>query len=233
MKTSLGDRIKEFYENRSRHYLTRRMPVVVRVDGKAFHTLTHGCEKPYDQNLINAMVGSATLVAQQIQGFKLAYTQSDEVSFLLTDYDQIKTDAWFDYNLQKITSVTAAMMTAFFNNHLRALPGNALENKTAFFDARAFNIPREEVANYFLWRAKDWERNSLQMMALANFSHKELHGKGREDLHELLHSKGINWATDCTPQQKNGTFITRTLTQTHTEPVYEQIAALVEEQTTI
>lgn len=227
MRNELGNRIKENYENRYRHSLTRRTPVIIRVDGKAFHTLTRGCAKPFDQNLINSMVASAEQVAREIQGFKLAYVQSDEASFLLTDYDQLDTDAWFDYNLQKMVSVTTAMMTAHFNSHIWALKDHPMKDRMAFFDARAFNIPEDEIANYFLWRAKDWERNSLQMLARAHFSQKELHGKNRAGLHELLHQKGINWA-DCSLQHKNGTFIDRE-GYLYPSATYPEISALVEE----
>lgn len=224
MGDSLGDRIKSNYENRARHQLTRRTPVIIRVDGKAFHTLTAKCEKPFDLNLIDIMAGAAQDVSGQIQGFKMGYVQSDEASFLLTDFEDISTDAWFDYGLQKMASVTASMMTLFFNRRLAALWESPLKNGIALFDARCFNIPMEEVSNYFLWRAKDWERNSLQMVARANYSAKELHGKKRADLHELLHQKGINW-NDLHPQLKNGTFLFqgKVKRKFDIEPVYDQI----------
>jgi tRNA(His) guanylyltransferase len=196
----IGDRIKENYENRARHYLTRRMPVVLRLDGKAFHTYTRGFDKPFDQRLIDAMVLGAQRVAKNIQGFKAAFVQSDEASFFFTDYDTLKTDAWFDYCKSKMESIAASVMTASFNRKM----GGPID---AHFDARSFNIPREEVANYFLWRAMDWERNSLAMYCQSKFSHKQLHGKGKQQQHDLLHSIGLNWTTDLTDQQKNGTWV--------------------------
>jgi tRNA(His) 5'-end guanylyltransferase len=201
MSDSLGDRIKR-YEMVTRHYGTKKVPMMIRVDGKAFHTLTRGCDKPFDQKLINSMVESAVVVAENMQGFKLGYVQSDEATFLLTDYDDVKTSAWFDYNLNKLNSITAAMMTAAFNKSYDT-PIDAM----ALFDARAFNVPKEDVVNAFLWRAKDWERNSLQMFARSVFSHKQLHKKNRADMHDMLHQEGKNWATDLTPQQKNGTIL--------------------------
>jgi tRNA(His) guanylyltransferase len=208
-RDKLGDRMKGNYENRSRHTLIRRMPVIVRVDGRAFHTLTSSADKPFDRNLILCMVESAKAVACDIQGFKAAYVQSDEASFLITDYDTLDTEAWFGYVKSKVETISAASMTAHFNhfsafNTARSLFGNI---KPALFDARAFNIPREEVSNYFLWRAKDWERNSVSMYARAFFSDKQLHGQGRADQHEMLHSAGKNWATDLSPQIRNGTWV--------------------------
>lgn len=221
---SLGDRIKKNYEDRYRIGLTRKTPVIIRVDGKAFHTLTRTLPKPFSEVFINDMAVAALETAKQIQGCKLAYVQSDEASFLLTDYDDLVTEAWFDYNLQKIVSVTASIMTIEFNKRFLGDYGR--------FDARAFNIPKEEVANYFLWRAKDWERNSLQMYARAFFSHKELHHMGHNQIHEMLHSIGKNWTTDLSDQLKNGTFLQKTekgfMTRTNIQPDYQSIASLVE-----
>jgi tRNA(His) guanylyltransferase len=204
MKDALGDRMKANYEDRYRIKLTRRMPVILRLDGKAFHTLTKGCEKPFDQKLCRAMYKSAYQVCGEIQGFKCAYIQSDEVSILLTDFNRLTTDAWFDYNLQKIVSVASSMMTAWFNfNWSREVGQNP-----ALFDCRAFNVPKEEVTNYFVWRQKDWFKNSLSMFARNFFPHKQLIGKNADEIHQMLHSKGENWAK-LSDVWKNGTFITR------------------------
>src|SRR4030065_891451 len=212
MENELGDRIKRNYEDSYRIYLTRRTPVIIRVDGKAFHTLTSKMKKhleaPFFPHFMNSMLYAAEKTAEEMQGFKLGYVQSDEASFLLTDYDKLETEAWFNYNLNKIVSVSASTMTAYFNDFWE-LGMTGLEGKVSVFDARAFNIPKEEIANYFLWRCQDWERNSLSMYCQAFFSHKELMNKGREEQHEMLHSIGKNWATDLSPREKNGTFIFR------------------------
>lgn len=209
IKDSLGDRMKENYEDRQRYYLTRRTPVIVRVDGKAFHTFTRGLERPFDEKLSDAMIHAARCVAEEMQGFKLGYVQSDEASFLLTDYDTLQTDAWFDYNKSKIESISAAMMTAWFGITFEHPKGDKDLIAPAVFDARSFNVPREEVANYFLWRAKDWERNSLAMFCGAFFSHKEMHGKGRAEKHEMLHAIGKNWTANLDQRWRNGAWIYR------------------------
>jgi tRNA(His) 5'-end guanylyltransferase len=200
---NLGDRMKSNYENAYRFKLTRRTPVIIRLDGKAFHTLTRGCKRPFDDNLHTAMVQTMSVLCEHIQGVKCAYTQSDEISLLLLDTDTLDTGAWFDNNLQKLVSVSASMASVYFNMFWRQTKFNY-----GFFDSRAFNVPTEEVKNYFIWRQKDWERNSLQMLAQSEFSHKELHKKNKEAMHEMLHEKGINWA-DLEPRWKNGTFIFR------------------------
>jgi tRNA(His) guanylyltransferase len=195
-KDSLGDRMKSNYEDRYKIKLSRRTPVIIRLDGKAFHTLTRNYVKPFDADFQELMQNTALYVCSNIQGAKCAYTQSDEISILLTDFDKLTTDAWFDYSLQKVTSVSAALASAYFTKNLN-------EDKIAVFDSRAFNIPKEEVCNYFVWRQKDWIRNSITMLAQSYYSHKELHKKNSSDMHEMIFQKGDNWA-DLAPQWKNG-----------------------------
>ncbi len=210
MPDTLGDRMKR-HEVVTRTHLTRRMPVIVRVDGRAFHTYTKGM-LPFDNSLRDAMVDAAIAVAAEMQGFEVAYHQSDEVSFLLTDYATFETNAWFDYNVQKVATISASVMTANFNKRIVEIfggNGRVPPTKMAYFDARAYNVPKEDVANYFLWRSKDWERNSLSMFCRQFFSAKKMHGQGRADQHEMLHAIGKNWATDVSPCFRNGSFIVR------------------------
>lgn len=187
MKDELGSRMKNFYESRSRTYLTRREPVIIRVDGKAFHTFTKGMLKPFDSSLILTMQLTAREACKKIQGCKLAYVQSDEISFLLTDWENLNTEAWFDYDLQKLVSISASIATAEFNKHYEWV------NEQALFDSRAFSIPKEEVCNYFIWRQQDAIRNSIQAIAQSEFSHKELQGKNTLQMKEMLLSKDIDF----------------------------------------
>ena len=207
-KDSLGDRMKG-YENAYRMYLPRRLPVIVRVDGRAFHTLTKCFKRPFDFLFHNVMVKTATALCQEISGAKIAYTQSDEISILITNNDTIDTQPWFGNNLQKLVSLAASIATLSFNNALRRESlrkvADTLENsiylngiyhnawRHATFDARAFVLPEDEVCNYFHWRQTDATRNSIQMAAQALYSHKELHGKNCDDLQEMIFQKGINW----------------------------------------
>ncbi len=211
---SLGDRMKG-YENISRFYLTRRSPVIIRVDGKAFHTFTRGLKRPFDDILMSVMQETAKYLCKNISGCKLAYVQSDEISLLITDYDTIDTQAWFDNNLQKIVSVSASLATLAFNKFWCAVvdceieaantaPFTTDENSyimtildkrfKATFDSRAFIIPKDEVCNYFIWRQQDATRNSIQSLAQANFPHKELNGLNSSKLQDkLMLEKSINW----------------------------------------
>lgn len=114
-RDSLGNRMKEFYENRSKTYLTRRTPVIIRLDGKAFHSFTKGFTKPFDKRLIETMQETTLELCKNIQGCVFGYTQSDEITLVLVDYKSLDTDAWFDYSVQKICSIAASMCTLYFN----------------------------------------------------------------------------------------------------------------------
>ena len=202
-KTTLGDRMKNNYENISRYYLTRRMPVIIRIDGKSFHTFTRGFKKPFDDVFVKTMQDTMKYLCENIQGCVLGYTQSDEISLVLVDYAELTTDAWFGNNLQKMCSVSASMATMAFNKFFYGnMPADeensgtyykALE-KGAMFDSRVFTIPKEEVCNALIWRQQDATRNSIQSVGQANFSQKELHGKSCNNIQDMLMiQKGINW----------------------------------------
>ena len=216
---SLGDRMKT-YENVTRTYLTRRTPVIIRIDGKAFHSFTRGFKKPFDSVLIEAMQQTMKYLCENIEGCVLGYTQSDEITLVLCDYKKLTSQAWFDNNIQKICSISASMATMIFNRFFDEItktyansvpyygtmyPCDEQEriyidnlkksiSKGAMFDSRVFNMPKEEVNNCLLWRQQDATRNSIQSVAQANFSHKQLEGKNCNELQEMLwQEKGINW----------------------------------------
>ena len=218
---SLGDRIKR-YEEVYQYKLTPRSCLFIRVDGKAFHTYTRAFEKPFDQVLIDTMVHAAEETAKEMQGFKGAYIQSDECTFMLSDFDTLQTQGWFGYELSKVVSISASLFTAHFNKQMREVHQVMHSRSLAIFDSRAFIVPKEDAANVFVWRQKDWVRNSVQMLARAHFSHKELDKKSVSDMHEMLHAKEINWA-HLHPQLKNGTFIYSDLSRGHLEINYESL----------
>lgn len=199
MNDSLGDRIKR-YEAASKYTLPPRTCLIIRVDGRAFHTYTRGCERPFDQAIMDAMTQAMKRTAQEIMGFKLAYTQSDEATFMLTDFDRLTTQGWFGYDLNKIVSISASLFTAHFNQ--------AHKGGVAVFDSRVFTVPIDDAPNVFLWRQRDWERNSVHMLARSHFSHKQIVGLKRPQLHDLLMSEGVNWS-NLSGREKNGTFLLR------------------------
>lgn len=220
-KDSLGDRMKG-YENISRTYLTRRIPVIIRLDGKSFHTFTRGLAKPFDRTLMSVMQQTMKKLCEEVQGCVFGYTQSDEITLVLTDYATIQTDAWFVYNVQKMASVSASIATLEFNRLFRkefensmmeyidSVGGEQYANRMellfnkqfkACFDARCFSVPVDEVCNCLIWRQQDATRNSIEAVGHANFSQSQLHGKSCDMIQDMLwKEKGINWndfPTDC------------------------------------
>ena len=209
----LGIRMKEFYENIPKTKLMRRVPVMLRLDGKAFHTFTRGFQKPFDEVLVKSMQETMKYLCENIQGCVLGYTQSDEITLVLIDYQKLNSAAWFDYKVQKMCSIAASMATLEFNrsftdNCLNYMLENVKDvskkvilgahanahNKGAMFDCRCFNVPKEEVTNFVYWRQIDATRNSIQMVGQANFSHNELQNKSCNDIQDMLMlQKGINW----------------------------------------
>ena len=218
----LGKRMKTYYEQIPQTKLMRRTPVAIRIDGKAFHTFTRSFDKPFDEILVDSMYDTMKYLCENIQGCVLGYTQSDEITLILVDYKKLNSSAWFDYEIQKMCSVSASMATMAFNKafNKRATDfftkhcylewmGDRFDtdkNKQLFeayhkayeagamFDARCFNIPKEEVTNLLYWRQVDAARNSIQMVARAYFSHAECQDKNTTDLQEMLFQKhGINW----------------------------------------
>ena len=232
----LGTRMKEFYEGVPKTRLVRRMPVAIRLDGKAFHTFTRGFEKPFDEVLGKSMRETMKYLCENIQGCVFGYTQSDEITLILQDYKELTTDAWFDYEVQKLCSISASMATMAFNkffaknvdNYLfdTGELGNVPEElsdigktymkaikKGAMFDARCFNIPKEEVCNLIYCRPLDATRNSIQMVGQANFSHKELQNKSCNMIQEMLFAeKAINW-NDYPTYLKRGSCCIKTTIQ--------------------
>lgn len=224
----LGVRMKTFYEQIPKTKLMRRCPVAIRIDGRAFHTFTRGFQKPFDEVLIKSMQETMRYLCENIQGCVLGYTQSDEITLILIDYKKLTSSAWFDYKVQKICSIAASMATMAFNKFFEKYVDeyrfskwdgaskyedgtwgyiqtllNAVD-KGAMFDARCFNIPKEEVTNLVYWRQLDASRNSIQMVGQANFSHKKLQNKSCNDIQDMLMTqKGINW-NDLPTYQKRG-----------------------------
>ncbi len=232
MNDELGKRMKEYYENIPKTKLMRRAPVIIRIDGRAFHTFTRGFKKPFDEILIKSMQETMKYLCENIQGCVLGYTQSDEISLLLVDYKNLNSSAWFDYEIQKICSIAASMATMAFNKsftknaeefmtdcaasyEMEGLCSKGTEEyklcevyqkameKGATFDARCFNIPKEEVTNYFYWRQLDAIRNSIQMVGQAYFSHNILQYKTCEDIKDMLYVKDeIVWELLPTYKQR-------------------------------
>ena len=232
MDTSdLANRMKD-YEKRNRYYLQKRLPVIIRLDSRAGHTFTKGFKRPFDEIFMKSMQETAKYLCENIQGCQCAYIQSDEITLLLVDYEKLNTESWFDYRIDKIISISAAMATLAFNKYFtsnaemyiddfyEAWNHSDVEEKYVkvlkkaikmglVFDSRVFNLPKEEVTNNFYWRQLDASRNSIQMVGQANFSHRELQFKSCNDIQDMLMTqKGINW-NDFPTYQKRGSCVVR------------------------
>lgn len=219
------DKRMKTYEYVTRNYLTRRTPVIVRIDGKAFHTFTKGMKKPFDNIFMKSMQNTMKYLCENVQGCVLGYCQSDEISLVLVDYENLESCAWFDNNISKIISITSGMASVYFHKEFY---GNVLKyyantedneeymdllvnkcNTLQVFDSRAFNIPKEEVNNYFVWRQQDAIKNAIQMIGRAYFSHKELENKNGKDIIDMLDTIHINYHSFSTCE-KRGTCCIKT-----------------------
>jgi len=207
----LSDRMKK-YEEASRMSLPQRMPLIIRVDGKAFSKYTkHLPDKPFNRDFISIMEGVAMALCHNIQGAELAYSQSDEVSVLVHSYKTFDTQPWYDNQLQKIVSVAAAIASSTFTAKSWRLFKTGDERahvgvediEPAYFDARAFIIPESEVTNYFIWRQQDAVRNSVQMHARSLFSHKQCEGKNVSTMKDMCRDAGQPWE-NLTPTIRKG-----------------------------
>ena len=228
IRDKLGDRMKHNYEEASKMRLTHRMPVIIRLDGKAFHTFTRGFKKPFDEVFNKAMQSTMKYLCENIQGCVLGYTQSDEITLVLIDYQTLETSAWFDYEVQKMCSVSASIATLAFNKYFNEyylesiaekcgeldnydLAHDTARKKGAMFDSRCFNIPKEEVTNCILWRQLDAERNSINTLAQSLFNHKSLHGLGRKEIIAKMETeKGVIWENLPTMQKRGSCCIKKT-----------------------
>lgn len=221
----LSSRMKA-YEAVPKLYLMRRVPVVVRLDIRSGGSFVKGFKKPFDDIFGKTMIRTMEHVAKEIQGCIFAYTSSDEISFVLSDYKKLNSAAWFDYNVEKMASLAASEATFAFNKYFAQEVREFINSKDPIFisdeeikmvdvyeravdkgvrfDGRCANYPKEEVANYIYWRQSDAMRNSVSMAARAQFSHKQCDHKNQTQLKEmLLNECGIDW-NDYATHYKHG-----------------------------
>jgi tRNA(His) 5'-end guanylyltransferase len=199
--------------------------VVGRIDGKSFSTLTKGMNQPWDDDLMACMNAAAIAIAEEAQGCKVVYVQSDEINILLMDTDRQETQPWFGYETRKLCSIAAATATAAFcveysqrfPERWAALIESQGYGRLPRFDARFWNLPEHEVPNYFIWRQKDAIRNSKQMLGRAYFSHSQLNGKSSNEIVEMvLKEHGVNWLDFEFKYTIGSTYLRKEVTETVT-----------------
>lgn len=204
----------EYFRSLTDYKLTPNSYVIAMLDGRSFSKLIkNNFEKPFDKDFVEMMNNTAKFLCENVQGCKFAYTQSDEISLLITDFDTPDTDAAFGYRICKLQSILASLATSEFNRHLikyqleQTNTGDdyRFENvidkinkvKLAQFDCKVWTVPDYNTAFcHFLWRQNDCIRNSKQQTAQTYLSHKELMGKQTDEQIEMLKAeKGIDWNT--------------------------------------
>lgn len=218
MKDDFGNRMKG-YEAVTDMRLPGLTPVVVRVDGKCFHTLTKKLDKPFDRIFNSAMELTMRDLCEKLPNVRFAYVQSDEISLVMLERD-IRSESWFGNRLQKIVSLTAAYATASFRARLsaamtEAAPEGAANRcgavmnyaplvEDAVFDCRAFPVPEKDVCNYFIWRQQDCLRNAIQAAGQVYVGKKELHGMSSDGIIAALKEKGLDFSLYFSVRERLG-----------------------------
>lgn len=209
------DKRMKRYEEVTDIKLTRRTPVIMRLDGNSFHVFTRGMQKPFDDIFIKTMQDTMVALCKEIPGCVFGYTQSDEITLILCDYQTLDSEAWFDYRITKLCSIGASKCARLFNKFYRDNIADMCEDETDFkkyakkidsadFDCRVFNVPKDDVTNNVLWRQKDATKNSIQSLAQSLFSQKELHKVSTKQLQDKMFTeKGVNW-NDLPIHKKRG-----------------------------
>jgi tRNA(His) guanylyltransferase len=220
---SLTDRMKG-YEDVTRDYFPKRSPIIIRLDGCSFSTWTKNLNRPFDPRMSMMMQKTVKALVNRVQGCVFAFSQSDEISLFLRDYDTLTTESWFGSNRQKMVSVSASMATAHFNEE-----ASKMGLPLAYFDSRAFLLPKEEVVNYFIYRQHDGLRNSVSMQATSVFGHKACHGKKIPELKQMLVDNGTPWE-DLDAVYRHGFAIRKDESEITTQlPLFKDDRSYVEE----
>lgn len=207
-KDSLGDRLKGLESIEAGRTARHDIPLMARLDGRAFHTFTRGLGRPYDVRMSRLMIDTAMYLVETTHA-KLGYTQSDEISLVWwNSEDSTESTYLFDAKFQKLTSVLAGTASAFFTKYLaERIPEKA--DALPVFDCRVWNVPdRHEAFLNFLWRQDDAVKNSISMAAQAKFSHKQLQNVDSEGKKKMLRDVGAAWE-DMPLFFRMGTFVRR------------------------
>jgi tRNA(His) guanylyltransferase len=186
----VGDHFKAL-ERDWRSILPANEWIVIRVDGRAFHTYTRGLEKPFSEPLMASMDHTATVLAREVQGAVLGYVQSDEISIVVAPHPLGDPGGvWFGGSLQKIASISASAATGAFNSHFGSTMG---WSRWAMFDARVFPLADPtEVDGYLRWRQADCTRNAISMLSEHYIGKKKLKSVKTGERVRLLAEAGVN-----------------------------------------
>ncbi len=207
MNDNFGDRMKLYEMSEAGRKLLPLLPVIARLDGRAFHGFVRGLERPYDQRLSHLMIETTKHLVRETNAC-CGYTQSDEITLAWYEAD-FASQLLFDGRVSKMTSILAALCSVYFNKRLPDLLPSEYARKMPIFDCRVWCVPNvTEGANAFLWREHDATKNSISMAARHYYSHNQLENKSGPEMQELLWRKGVNW-NDYPVFFKRGTYVQR------------------------
>lgn len=207
MADGLAERMKVYEGAEAGRRLMPLLPVLARLDGRAFHTFVRGLAKPFDQRLSNLMINTLAFLVRETNA-TVGYTQSDELTLAWVPAGA-DTQVFFDGRVQKMTSTLAALCSVHFNRRLPAFLPAEYGDRVPVFDCRVWNVPTiDEAVNVFVWRELDAKKNSISMAARAYYNHAAVHGRSGAELQELLFRKGVNW-NDYPAFFKRGTYTRR------------------------
>jgi tRNA(His) guanylyltransferase len=204
---ALGDRCKRYELAEAGRRAMRGLPLLARLDGRAFHTFTRGMQRPFEPGMSRAMIETTRFLVHEMLPL-VGYTQSDEITLAWYEPSSSAAEYAFDGRYQKLASVLAGLASAKFCQLLaQHLPDKL--GATPCFDCRVWQVPTlADAADVFVWREDDATKNSISMAASAHYSDSELDGKHSGDKQELLWQKGVNW-NDFPAFFKRGTYVQR------------------------
>lgn len=227
-KETLGDRMKRYEAVTTSYSLIERIPVYARIDGRAFHSFTRGLDKPFDMDMVNVMKATCAKLVEMTNA-KIGYVQSDEISLCWEDASKVP----FGTRLFKLESVLAAMATSFFTLFgLETKLADRIKKMIPHFDCRVCQLPNmSELANMFLFREMDCQKNSITLVALSKFSHKRLQNKnGLEKIKMLKDEFGIDYMKDIPEDLRLGSYFRR---EVYTKTLSEEEISRIPEKNRI
>lgn len=207
---ALGDLMKDYEMSEAGRTLMPGLPVVARLDGRNFSTLTRGLDKPFDARFVEAMDEVAKDLMVEFQP-AVAYVQSDEITMAWRPVDpESGEEMIFGGRVQKLVSLLAGRASSKFSLEMVSrLPEKARSGAVPSMDCRVWQFPSPRLAAAcFVWREADASKNSVSMLASSHFGHKQLEGASSKLRKEMLLEKGVDWSA-LEPRVKRGSFFFR------------------------
>ena len=229
---TLKERMKALQSERD-YRLDDDSYILCHIDGRAFSKMIKKKFRlPFDDDFMRMMDDTASYVCANVQGAKLAYVQSDEITIVITNFkvedgEVLKGSSFFDYRLCKLQSIIASLATAKFNQ-LYALRILGMDSDKSYnqqlrempliqFDCKCWDVKEyNDMFAWFKFRQNDCIRKSKQQFAQAYCPHKELLNKNADEQVAYCKLKtGKDW-TELQGKYKYGRLVYRTTYPTQT-----------------